>query len=457
MASQDHSKDNGTFCGEPLLGLSLRGIGTVQQCSQIKYIKGIPKKGTVDGLNTNDGLVYIDGQPQELFNLKYDKWEDVWNSEYLVDLRNKQAKGVKNPTCELCYHQNKKSKRYRYVDPLYQSRDWSKVYNDEVPYKIELRLSNECNLACRMCTPINSSIFEKNMLKFDRETNETIPDFIQKAYVEPSKFVNDLKKQDVKFIRDKMDSIRPLIESATILEIHGGEPTLETTLWDILEEIDLSNKEFIMYTNAMTFNQYHVDILNRFKSGRIGFSVDTCDESLSYHRWPADWKTIENNILTYGKNLKQDIIVNFKITISVYTMFRLRETIRWTLKHFKDDPRFEPSLDIVNKPAWLNPNLIDFDIRQKLVTQLKDLLAYELDDCNEQTKKLYNRRVGHIFNHLSINDMYNSIPDKTGYSMYKPNELNKVIYEQFKTFTATMDKARKQNFYEALPEFKGIL
>ena len=112
MASQDHSKDNGTFCGEPLLGLSLRGIGTVQQCSQIKYIKGIPKKGTVDGLNTNDGLVYIDGHPQELFNLKYDKWEDVWNSEYLVDLRNKQAKGVKNPTCELCYHQNKKSVRY---------------------------------------------------------------------------------------------------------------------------------------------------------------------------------------------------------------------------------------------------------------------------------------------------------------------------------------------------------
>ena len=90
-------------------------------------------------------------------------------------------------------------------------------------------------------------------------------------------------------------------------------------------------------------------------------------------------------------------------------MFRLTETIRWTLKHFKDDPRFEPSLDIVNKPAWLNPNIIDFDIRQKLVNQLKDFLAYELNDCNEQTKKLYNRRVGRIFNHLSINDMYNSI------------------------------------------------
>ena len=103
-----------------------------------------------------------------------------------------------------------------------------------------------------------------------------------------------------------------------------------------------------MYTNAMTFNcAYHVDILNRFKKGRIGFSVDTCDESLSYIDGQIDWKTIESNILTYGKNLKQDIIVNFKITTRVYTMFRLTETIRWTLKHFKDDP--DLNLNIVNK------------------------------------------------------------------------------------------------------------
>ena len=33
MAMKDEIKDNGTFCGE-LLGLSLRGIGTVQQCSK---------------------------------------------------------------------------------------------------------------------------------------------------------------------------------------------------------------------------------------------------------------------------------------------------------------------------------------------------------------------------------------------------------------------------------------
>ena len=43
------------------------------------------KKGTVDGLNINDGYVYVDGVKQELFNLKYDDWQDIWNSEYRLD------------------------------------------------------------------------------------------------------------------------------------------------------------------------------------------------------------------------------------------------------------------------------------------------------------------------------------------------------------------------------------
>ena len=54
------NKDNGTFCGEPLINLSTRGIGTVQQCSQVKYIRGIPTKGTVDSLNIKDGYVYVE-------------------------------------------------------------------------------------------------------------------------------------------------------------------------------------------------------------------------------------------------------------------------------------------------------------------------------------------------------------------------------------------------------------
>ena len=142
------NKDNGTFCGEPLINLSTRGIGSVQQCSQVKYIRGIPKKGTVDGLNIKDGYVYVNGAKQDLFDLKKDDWKEIWNSEYLVDLRNKQANGIKNPTCELCYFMGDTSKRARYVKFPEQ---YNNLYSKESPSKVELRLSNECNLSCRFC------------------------------------------------------------------------------------------------------------------------------------------------------------------------------------------------------------------------------------------------------------------------------------------------------------------
>ena len=181
--------DNGTFCGEPLLNLSTRGIGHVQQCSQIKYIKGIPKKGTVDGLNISDGFVYVDGVKQELFDLRKDKWEDIWNSEYLVDLRYKQANGIKNPTCELCYFMGKESKRYRYI---YDAEKYNKLYSKTHPNKIELRLSNECNLACRFCTPVNSSIYEKEMVKLGKQKH--IPSIVKKNYVDIAEHVQEFKK-----------------------------------------------------------------------------------------------------------------------------------------------------------------------------------------------------------------------------------------------------------------------
>ena len=47
--------------------------------------------------------------------------------------------------------------------------------------------------------------------------------------------------------------------------MHGGEPTLETKLWKVLEQIDLSNKEFICYTNMIKFDPIPIDILNCLK------------------------------------------------------------------------------------------------------------------------------------------------------------------------------------------------
>ena len=80
----------------------------------------------------------------------------------------------------------------------------------------------------------------------------------------------------------------------------------------------------------------------------------------------------------------------------------------------------------------------------------------ELVGLDLKTRKLYQKRVSEFLKHISKKDMHSSIPEST-YDKYSKEDINKVIYDQFKTFTATLDKARNQNFYDALPEFKGII
>ena len=441
--------DNGTFCGEPLLNLSTRGIGHVQQCSQIKYIKGIPKKGTVDGLNISDGFVYVDGVKQELFDLRKDKWEDIWNSEYLVDLRYKQANGIKNPTCELCYFMGKESKRYRYI---YDAEKYNKLYSKTHPNKIELRLSNECNLACRFCTPINSSIYEKEMVKLGKQNN--IPSIVKKNYVDIAEHVQEFKKGK-KFLRDVVDSsdLFHIIKHAQIIEMHGGEPTLETKLWKVLEQIDLSNKEFICYTNMIKFDQYHIDILNQFKNGRIVASIDVAGKGIEYCRYPAKWEIVSSNCNKL-KQLKEQITVQFSFTLQVYNVFSVLENIKWVADNFGDMKNHELMCNTVQKPAYLCANLLPFSTRQQVIKDIETQLPNIIQSLSDDKQKNYSGEVSRYIRYLSKQNLYDSIPDK---STYKEENIEKILIDQFWDFTNTLDTTRKQQLENYFPEIKNLL
>ena len=81
------------------------------------------------------------------------------------------------------------SKRAKYVEnPEY----YEPLYKKESPNKLELRLSNECNLACRFCTPINSSIYEKEMIKLSNTDTDTVTaDYIEGLMRELDKMIGD--------------------------------------------------------------------------------------------------------------------------------------------------------------------------------------------------------------------------------------------------------------------------
>jgi hypothetical protein len=81
------------------------------------------------------------------------KW---FNSVFMERLRSDLLSGVKNSMCDVCWKQEEitgKSIRKRYVDKMGHLAD---IDNPKIKY-LDLKLSNECNLACRMCDYTNSN------------------------------------------------------------------------------------------------------------------------------------------------------------------------------------------------------------------------------------------------------------------------------------------------------------
>ena len=78
-------------------------------------------------------------------------------------------------------------------------------------------------------------------------------------------------------------------------------------------------------------------------------------------------------------------------TINVYTMFRIKNVLTWMMEHFGNDPRFQPNFNVVEKPAYLNPNIVDYDVRQRLVRDLRSHGAQIFAPLESKAKTLWNK------------------------------------------------------------------
>ena len=100
------------FCNVPFVGLSARHDGTAKICCNINKSEGITKTGTYD----NPG--------SEKFNLNIDNFQDIWNSEYMKDFRNKMLTGGFDTACSRCITHNNQGvftmrKKYNsHFDPI---------------------------------------------------------------------------------------------------------------------------------------------------------------------------------------------------------------------------------------------------------------------------------------------------------------------------------------------------
>ena len=139
----------------------------------------------------------------------------------MEQLRSDLLSGVKNSACDVCWRDEEtsgKSIRTRYEEKYSHLVD---VHNPQIQY-LDLKLSNECNLACRMCDYTNSNLILKDVNGL-QERNLPLPANWERSPIHESMMNEKGIKVAPKHIIDEVYSLLPQLK---VLKLTGGEPTI---------------------------------------------------------------------------------------------------------------------------------------------------------------------------------------------------------------------------------------
>jgi uncharacterized radical SAM superfamily Fe-S cluster-containing enzyme len=286
------------------------------------------------------------------YNKKYDKIENA-----NIEVRDYIKQNKWHAGCENCRKTeqdgNTKSHRLNFKQD-YDDFDYKLfLENNFVLKNLEIRVDNNCNIACVTCFSHSSTRWSaelKRMNEFDPSKNKINTDIDTLLTYEIWKNVEKLT-------------------------LYGGEPMynkkVEKILTYAVENNFSKNIDVHFFSNGTLFNEKIISKFEKFKSVAIGFSVDGVHERLHVIRWPAIWEDIVKNfnklkniwnvhlyiIYTYSLlnacNTKEDlevlrnifkcpVVPNLVINPSYYAPRHLPEYTKLRLiEHLKTEPFFE--------------------------------------------------------------------------------------------------------------------
>lgn len=347
------------FCNVPFVGLSARHDGTAKICCNINKSEGITKTGTYD----NPG--------SEKFNLNLDNFQDIWNSEYMKDFRNKMLTGGFDKACSRCITHNNQgvfTMRKKYNSHFDPSEIEKRVEQHQAGHSVSLpqwydfRFSIACDSSCTMCGPGSSNFLFKDWRKHSKFLDKDKIDQIDKA---KSHYKLSIANSDfIKQVKNNLDKIN-------FFEFRGGEPLVDRDVMDFITDVShtqyAKNIRIDIVTNGQQFPKHFIPILNKFKKGYLRYSIDGFDRVNEYIRYPAKWSKCENTL-----NLLSDLHENWDIkiisTLQVYNILNIGKL----LEYLDDKYQYK----VISNSVWgvdhLSPYVMPLEKRIKYAKTLED-------------------------------------------------------------------------------------
>lgn len=219
-------------------------------------------------------------------------------------------------------------------------------------------LGNECNLACKMCWPVESSKIAAQYKQWgilDKNRESIFIDWTQ----------------DKQSWNNFLTSIK---NTPTLNRLHfmGGEPTLNKRFEPLLKWLidNGINKTLSVsfVTNGTIFRESLLEKLSQFNSCDVEVSIESVQENNNYIRQGSDYKQVLDNILKIKNFAPNKINVILRSVQQLLNINNYYKYIRWAWEH-----RIPIVSNTLKEPAYLRVDVIPFEIRKQFLGHYEKL------------------------------------------------------------------------------------
>jgi MoaA/NifB/PqqE/SkfB family radical SAM enzyme len=357
---------------------------------------------------TTNGDFRLCCRSRKIQNLDDVSLKELWNHRKYKSVRKNLALGVRDSHCNACWKMEDKG-----IISLRQSQNFERLstYTEVikewdrtglVPWNIpivEFKLSNLCNLKCRMCWPKDSTPWIQ-----DWDSVKHIYEESEKSYIDEIIEKNNLYKKPILNLYEKnnqfIDDLFEIIDDIKEFEFAGGEPLMDPLHFKMLERIKNPNDVILKYSTNLTDLEAKkgrniVDIWKNFKAIRLTISIDGYDELNSYIRRNSNWQEIKDNIHYVKESLGNKLdYIKASTCVSALNIEFLVETLESISKDF--DISWHTSR--LQWPSFLHANVLPVyrlkTAKEKLLLKLK-----ETDNLSITIEEMNNRR--HLLDSVS--------------------------------------------------------
>lgn len=343
--------------------------------------------------------------PKEM-NLRDYSFDDIFNGEWMDTLREKALNGEPISGCVRCYEEElggKKSLRERMIA---RTDTGSKTVNVNKPVvtNLEIAISNDCNLMCRMC----DSRFSYKLYDEEVEFKGTSLPHEKRT------------KVDLQFVYNKLSTLK-------YLKFTGGEPLTIKDHWDLLGyavEKGYSKNITLNYSTNSTVwpKEKIVNLWKEFKRVELCLSFDSVvKEENEYLRHLTNQESVIQNIEKYLELQKTiPLHVISRPTITILNMYHVPETIE-----FLENKGIPVNPTHLTKPEYLSVTV--------LPQHTKDIIKEKFENYNYTTPN--SKKLSHyLLTYMLSADNSRRLP-------------------QFLTHTKFLDIKRGQSFKDVYPYY----